>query len=916
MKSLTYIEIDLKRCDLNWGEAPCRASDADRTDGDAVQHYFENDNNGWTANDGTLTPGPDGSLLVSSGDNMLLRTGLNIDGGDYRYVYIDFTCTQQSTNWQGTLYYVNSGHGHSSSFRKDFGISNPVLGQRVRLLLDMSMLTAGGDDWIENDQTGLRFDLSNNATGQYLIHEISVGRFKAGATKKCFNTIKTCQDPLNFDEINQTVRFGRASLHYPPDIDHIPNLVGVNFTGAVISLGENLGQRATLTVSFGDHPHSDVGFDKYLNDRDYDPFKQGSFWGKFRARQPYLQGRPLRLIRGFLGQSLGQMEVRHYVIESFSGPSPDGIYTIEAKDVLKLADGDRAQAPLLSNGFLLNDVNVSETMAQLNPAGIGDLEYPASGHVAIGGREICSFTRSGDVLTLTRGQLNTTETDLKAQDRVQVVLEYVGEDPADIINHLITTYTTIDPSFIPLSAWQLETATYLQRLYTAYIAEPTPVRQLISELIEQAALALWWDDIQQRIGLQVLRGVSTSAQALTPDIYVEESLNYREQPEKRISQVWTYYGLRNPLRPISDHDNYVSSALTVDLEAETNYGAAAIKKIFSRWIPAGGRSVALRVNDIQLGRYTDPPRRVNFSLFRDTVSVLLAGGYILEGQAFQDDEGVKAQMAIQVTSLNDLEEGLVVEAQEVLFKNFDPTDLSNRSIIIEVPTRNVNARALHDQLFPAPTEDDVGEVSITIIISANVIVGSNSSTDFALRTGSWPAGMDIKIINYGVISGKGGDGGNYGPGQVGTPGEDGGPGLLVEVPVVVDNQGTIQGGGGGAGAGQGSSNFVVAFRGGGPGGGGAGDELGDAGVHTGFNMVSPAQPGTISTGGTGAAPSGSGGPGGDGGGPGQAGQAGGAAVGSPIGTTPQAGGAAGVAIDGNSLITYDNVGTIHGAQIN
>ena len=73
-----------------------------------------------------------------------------------------------------------------------------------------------------------------------------------------------------------------------------------------------------------------------------------------------------------------------------------------------------------------------------------------------------------------------------------LVLQYNADDVADIIRDLLVTYAGAPSAYIPLSAWQLETATFLGTLYSAIIANPTPVRQLISELIEQAALALWW----------------------------------------------------------------------------------------------------------------------------------------------------------------------------------------------------------------------------------------------------------------------------------------------------------------------------------------------------------------------------------------------------------------------------------------
>jgi hypothetical protein len=252
---------------------------------------------------------------------------------------------------------------------------------------------------------------------------------------------------------------------------------------------------------------SGIGLEQSIIDESLTAFKRGTYWGKWRARVRYMRGRPIRLIRGFLGQTLKEMETRHFVVESVDGPGPDGTVTIIAKDPLKLADGDRAQAPALSQGYLQAEITDSETTATLAPAGIGDAEYPASGYAAIGGAEIVSYTRSGDALTIVRAQLGTEAQAHDAEDRVQVVLQYIGQDPADILEDLFTTYAEIDPDYIDLNDWKQETAAYLGRVFTATIAEPTDVSNLASELINQAALSLWWDEIDRKIRLRVLRQI-------------------------------------------------------------------------------------------------------------------------------------------------------------------------------------------------------------------------------------------------------------------------------------------------------------------------------------------------------------------------------------------------------------------------
>lgn len=87
-------------------------------------------------------------------------------------------------------------------------------------------------------------------------------------TEKCFNCLTTCQDIENFSPVDITLRFAVATVYMPRNIDIVSaNLLSVDYTPAIVSLGENLGQRATLKAVLIDHPHSDTmeGFDKYYD---------------------------------------------------------------------------------------------------------------------------------------------------------------------------------------------------------------------------------------------------------------------------------------------------------------------------------------------------------------------------------------------------------------------------------------------------------------------------------------------------------------------------------------------------------------------------------------------------------------------------------------------------------------------------
>lgn len=704
--------------------------------------------------------------------------------------------------------------------------------------------------------------------------------------------------PPDSPDLTTTYRFTMDVDYLPSDIEAIASIKSVAYTPTTISLGENLGQRATVTVIFKDHRHVMGGED----------FNAGTFWGKFRARYGLrLRGRSLILRRGKLGDALDDMENRYFLIESTDGPNADGDFKIIAKDVLKLVDNDRAQAPVLSNGFLNAGINAAAASLTLSPAGIGSDEYPASGYVAVGGKEIMAFTRSGDVLTITRAQFNTTAQAHDAEDRVQLCLQYSGDDPADILYDLLTGYGGVSPGYINLAEWQAETAAYLGIAFTALIAEPTGVNKLASEVIEQMAGAIWWDDINQRIRLQVLRNISTAARLYSADNYLADSLDVEDQPNKRISVVQVYFGKINPLVKDDQDDNYRSTAQVSDDDAATDYGGTVIKKIRSRWIAGGGRSTAETLANKQLGRYRDPPRRFHFDVQRFIeLDPLLGAGYNLQGWPFQDQNGDPDTVPIQVVQIDPAMDRFTVEAEEMLWTPYggdiDPT---NRTITFDANENDINIRTRHDQLYAEAQSGD----TINVIVNSGVTIGSTSTATYAMETGSFAGGVTLNITNNGRIQGKGGAGG-AGAGGGGTGTNDGGPGLTggpafrATFACTFSNaSGEVSGGGGGGGGGS------INVQGGGGGGGGAGTQGGAGGIAP------------FAHGGTGSSTAGGAGgsgfgitTGGAGGGLGAAGSTGGTG----IGGTPGAGGSPGNAVNGVSFINSGagvTNGTVNGAQV-
>ncbi len=206
-------------------------------------------------------------------------------------------------------------------------------------------------------------------------------------------------------------------------------------------------------------------------------------------------------------------------------------------------------------------------------------------------------------------------------------------------------------------------------------------------------------------------------------------------------------------------------------------------------------------------------------------------------------------------------------------------------------------------------------VAVTCTVNGGVTVGSTSVLTAAWNTGAgWALGSSLRLVNYGVIAGRSGQGGGGGwsPARGGTKngsdGSAGGPAIRLGWPITIDNSGGyIFGGGGGGGGGgaadDGGANFFSGGGGGGGGGAGVTSNVSFGGYGLGSN--SPSDDGANGADGTAGGPGagGAGGPalnpGGDGGAGGAFGAAGaaGGAGGGGFGGWGGAGGAAGRAVD-------------------
>ena len=305
----------------------------------------------------------------------------------------------------------------------------------------------------------------------------------------CFNTRNNshdCGDPANYTATTLTVRFAlnNGATYWPQDgIPTFKILKSAQSMGAKLNPAESMGERASCTIMLDNCLSEMSGLDKNIIARDDNAFNTGTFLGKFKAINPYIFGSEVRVYRGN-GNRI--FDVEHYTIDNFTGPNYKGGMSFKCVDALKLTNGDSSNFPTPNNGVLAADIDEVVTSFDVEPIGVG-AEYPTSGRVAVG-NEGMAFTRIGDTFTVIRGgstSLGEVE-DHSAGDTVQLIGEYQSETSADIIADLITNYTPLDASIIPLDDWQQEINEFQNSLFSATIVKPESVSKLINELIQQA----------------------------------------------------------------------------------------------------------------------------------------------------------------------------------------------------------------------------------------------------------------------------------------------------------------------------------------------------------------------------------------------------------------------------------------------
>lgn len=487
---------------------------------------------------------------------------------------------------------------------------------------------------------------------------------------KCWNTDATCKFVTALDLTDEVVmRFVMPAANRPLAAGFqpgtaIPSLISVDTAPTVLNVGAGddnlspLGLRAVATVQIKDHPYNDVGFDPYLASRSYDPNTLGSFWSKWLARNPFHVGYVLRIYDGYFGDELSAMIKREYSIEKIDASRSS--VRITAKDILRKITDTDVKAPALSPGALSLALDAVATTFEAAGAVVDD--YPATGWLRIGS-EVMAYTGRSLVGSnvsftgVTRGELGTTASTHSQFAQVQRVLAYVDQPFSDIIYDLLTVWGGIPTAYITKADWDAE-FTEWRELYrfTAYLTSPESVQRLVGELCQQGLANVWWDERVQKILFRAQRPNFAPSTLTQAGNIVADSMVVTEQPKDRASQVYVYYGLRTPVLSLRDKASFSNAEVFFDVDKERQYGEAAVKEIFCRWVQTG--VIARALGGAYLLRFRDVRKHITFNLTAKDIASVWTGD-VLQIKHFLrvDFTGAELVQPWLITSAETVEQG-------------------------------------------------------------------------------------------------------------------------------------------------------------------------------------------------------------------------------------------------------------------
>lgn len=507
----------------------------------------------------------------------------------------------------------------------------------------------------------------------------------------CFQGWETCKAKSAYAPGPFTVTFCTPVADMPDDLDFIPFLKTARPKAGMPEPMRSLGERGSITFTFLDAPHDDVGIDPYVEQRDYDPLERGTFWPRFRARFPYYQGRLIEWGSGFLtddGYDPANFKIRTYVMERISGWGRKEVQIV-AKDPLKLADDNRAQFPPPSKGTLAepleegaNPTSIAVTTSDASEYLIQEFE-PGYSAVRIGKQVYrysgVAITPNGVLLTgvtTTLGDGYSTEAESHdVGDEVQKCIWYRDMKAIDVVRILLTRGAKIPSAFIPYARWDELYTTWQPGLrLTRLVTEPEGVRAQIDEIIPQSGTwAFWWDEVAQQIQYEPVRPADYDelvAEFTDDDNLIAGSINPKDEPNDLCNELYYVFGQRDPTESRDEIANYRQGFLDIngDSQSPREVGERRAETIYCRWHTVAGRAALMNIAYRVLNARAKVPMRIEFEVDRKDGDARTGQFIDLTTQYIVDAFGLPRTMRVRVIQATSQGNTVSYSAREDFFR--------------------------------------------------------------------------------------------------------------------------------------------------------------------------------------------------------------------------------------------------------
>mgnify|MGYP003629515151 CR=1 FL=1 len=629
----------------------------------------------------------------------------------------------------------------------------------------------------------------------------------------CYSFPQTCSAPDSYLS-GLTTQFTFPSTQLDWSVHYYNGFKSWSHSPPKVDPGQSMGSRAKISFNLIDSVDNDI-YVPYPDRRT----SNATLFTKWIARNPNFEGRPVTVQTGFdpLNFDVDNFITREYIIDSLQ--VNNGLLSCSCLDPLILTDDKKAKAPVASLGTLTAIIDDASTT--ITYGGAPAFDYGASGTVFVRtDSEVIECTVLSDfVLTIVNRAVGGTEQkDHSLNATVQNCLVYTNVNVVEIIEDLLTNYTTIPARFF--DDYSTVIAATSSITLTANINKSESVKKLIDELIKNGDLVMYYDEENQLIKIKQVQDSSIQPIFINEDDNIlKDSINFTRLPKEQYTRYTTAWAPNDITKTTGEeYFSIVYQPINLTNELPTNKGEVEEKNIFyNRWLTNAASDITIGSSLSQrvLDRSEQVPQEFDFILDIEDVFNTQGGALELGSIATISSsrrvtvDGSNLSTSYQVLSMKDLG-NMKYKISSKLFQ--DP--LQGVNIDFTISTNKEN--------YDLSTEFSPVAGAYVVLIEQGVSIGGTSTAVKAFTTGAQAAGVSFTFIIRGSIEGAGGKGADAGnltatvttapedEFTIGADGFVGGDAFEATVPCILNvGSGAIWAGGGGVNGGTSYTKRIV-----------------------------------------------------------------------------------------------------------